>query len=137
MNFSAGLLYLMYGDEAQAFAMFASLIDRMGLCGLYRKHVPLLRSYLYQLNRLAALYLPALHTHLAEEEVAAVHFASPWFLTCFTYVVQHCKHTPFPPLLLAILDKFFIVSTVDERRTEARLCCARRSSFCPTSRKSC
>eukprot|EP00826_Nyctotherus_ovalis_P048854 TRINITY_DN5801_c0_g1_i5.p1 TRINITY_DN5801_c0_g1~~TRINITY_DN5801_c0_g1_i5.p1 ORF type:complete len:166 (-),score=18.55 TRINITY_DN5801_c0_g1_i5:284-781(-) len=126
-----------YKDEARAFSMFASLIDRMGLCDLLRKKVPQLRSYLYQLSRLVALYLPAVHTHLAEEGVAAVHFASPWFLTYFTYVTQYCKDTPFPPLLLAILDKFFIVKVLDECRTEARLCCAQRFLSCPTLRKSC
>ena len=105
----AGLFYIVYQDEAIAFAMFVSLMNRINIVGFYQLEVPLIRQYMYQINRLIALYLPDLHTHFKEKGIGAVYFASSWFLTSFCYVLQYCKDTNVPPLLLGIFDKYLFV----------------------------
>eukprot|EP00826_Nyctotherus_ovalis_P026385 TRINITY_DN2060_c0_g1_i7.p2 TRINITY_DN2060_c0_g1~~TRINITY_DN2060_c0_g1_i7.p2 ORF type:complete len:152 (-),score=28.64 TRINITY_DN2060_c0_g1_i7:452-907(-) len=109
MNFIAGLFYLVYEEEDMAFAMFASLIERENMAGLYIEGVPLLSQQTYQLNRLMAIYLPALHNHLYEEKINAVYFSSGWFITCFAYVIQYTKDLQLPLFLLSIFDKLLIV----------------------------
>lgn len=111
MNFIAGLFYFVYQDEAEAFSMFASLISKLKLADFYKQDVPLLDMHIYLLNRLIAIYLPHLHTHLYEEGINATYFCSPWFLTSFAYVLQYCPKGQIPPLLLAIFDKYIYVTT--------------------------
>jgi len=101
---------LMYRDETLAFAMFASLIKHMELSNLYMRNVTLLKTFLYQLNRLIAVYLPTLHSHLSGEGVTAMYFGSAWFITYFIYVLQYSKSVEIPSLLLAILDRFMFVN---------------------------
>ncbi len=137
MNFIAGLLYLMYHDEAAAFSVLSSLITTHGLSNLYKQDVPLLRMYLYQMNRLLAIYLPRLHVHLLEEGITAAYFCSPWFLTAFTFVLQHAKTTAVPFLLLSIFDRFLLVRFDSPRyRTDTRRSSRLRCSSWRTLRRS-
>ncbi len=109
MHFIAGLLYLMLRDEAAAFSLFCSIVTSHGLSNLYKQDVPLLRMYFHQMNRLLAIYLPRLHAHLLEEGITAAHFCSPWFLSAFTFLLQHCKSTVLPPMLLEVFGRFLLV----------------------------
>jgi len=110
MNFLAGLFHFIYkDDEATAFAMFASLISAMNIENFYKQDVPLLKMYIYQMNRLIALYFPLLHTHLYEEGINAMYFCSSWLLTSFAYVLQYGKDTKIPNFLLSIYDKYLYV----------------------------
>ena len=110
MNCLAGLLYLVYKDEARAFAMLGTLIANFNLSHLFKQDVPMLRMYFYQMNRLLAVYLPRLHAHLFQEGINATYFCSPWFLTAFTFVLQYNKSPELPVLLLQIFDEFLLVS---------------------------
>ena len=109
MNFIAGLFYFIFQDEPTAFSMFSSLISTMNISDFYKQDVPLLKLYIYQMNRLIAVYLPGLHTHLYEEGINAMYFCSAWLLTSFAYILQYCKDTKIPPLLLSIFDKYVFV----------------------------
>jgi len=106
MNCIAGFFYLLYKEEDTAFNMMYTLIYNFDLNSLFKLDVPLLRIYFYQLNRLMAVYVPRLHAHLFEEGINATYFASPWFLTIFTYTLQSSNTTSIPPLLLVIFDEF-------------------------------
>jgi len=108
MNCLAGFLYLIYKDEAISFSMFSKLINEFNLSELFKQNVPLLKTYFYQLNRLIALYLPNLHSHLFEEGTNSTYFASPWFLTAFTYVLQFNNNAKMPVLILKIFDDFLL-----------------------------
>jgi len=105
MNYIAGFLYLIYKNEAIAFDMLCGLIANFKLSDLFKPGIPLLRVYFYQLNRLIAIFLPKLHSHLYKEGINATFFSSSWFLTVFTYVLQATKDAK-PPLLLLIFDEF-------------------------------
>ncbi|MDR3547352.1 MAG: TBC domain-containing protein [Candidatus Pacebacteria bacterium] len=109
MNCIAGLMFLIYRDEAAAFNMMTTLIENFKLSDLFKQDVPMLRMYFYQMNRLMAVYLPRLHAHLFEEGINATYFCSPWFLTAFTYILQFCQTPSIPPLLCLIFDGFLIV----------------------------
>jgi len=106
MNCIAGMFYLIYKNEGIAFTMLSTLINEFSLSNLFKQDVPLLRIYFYQLNRLIAVFLPRLHLHFFEEGINAAHFASSWFLTVFTFVMQFSKSVEIPRLLLSIFDGF-------------------------------
>ena len=110
MNCIAGMLYLTYKNESIAFNMMSTLIATFELSNLFKQDVPLLRMYFYQMNRLLAVYLPKLHSHLFEEGINATYFCSSWFLTAFTYILQFTKTTGIPPLLNTIFDNFLVVT---------------------------
>jgi len=106
MNCIAGFFYLLYKDESTVFNMMSTLISLFELNNLFKQDVPLLRMYFYLLNRLMAVYVPRLHAHFFEEGISATYFASPWFLTMFTSILQSPKYENVPPLLLSIFDQF-------------------------------
>eukprot|EP01022_Parablepharisma_sp_SALTPOND_P016298 TRINITY_DN236_c0_g1_i1.p1 TRINITY_DN236_c0_g1~~TRINITY_DN236_c0_g1_i1.p1 ORF type:complete len:868 (+),score=80.93 TRINITY_DN236_c0_g1_i1:1726-4329(+) len=109
MNFLAGIVFLIYQNESLAFSIFAELVKSHGLSNIYKQDVPLLRMYLHQMTRIIAIFLPNLHRHLLEEGIGANHFCAPWFLTAFTFILQHTKAPVIPPLLLDIFDTFLLV----------------------------
>ena len=106
MNSIAGMLYMIYKDEAIAFTMLSTLIDEFGLSNLFKDNVPLLRTCFYDLNRLIALFLPKLHLHFLGEGVTVDYFATSWFMTVFTCVMEYSKTLEVPRLLLLIFDGF-------------------------------
>lgn len=106
MHCVANLLFFLYRDEPVAFSMLCKMIDDFGISPLLKNDVPLFHPYFHKLNRLVGIYLPELQRHLSEESFDAALFASPWFLTAFTYVVHWPALAEVPPLLLAFLHGF-------------------------------
>ena len=76
------------------------LIDKFRMTNLYFKELPKLKLFFYQLDRLIGILLPEVHDHFKEEMISSSHFASPWFMTLFTSVLQNS------PILLEIWDAF-------------------------------
>eukprot|EP00826_Nyctotherus_ovalis_P029372 TRINITY_DN23199_c0_g1_i1.p1 TRINITY_DN23199_c0_g1~~TRINITY_DN23199_c0_g1_i1.p1 ORF type:complete len:144 (-),score=37.43 TRINITY_DN23199_c0_g1_i1:9-440(-) len=102
MNFVAGFFYLIYRDERVAFVMFASLMKQMNLAGFYQQNIPLAERYIYQINRLLAVYLPGLHRHFFDKGINCAYFCTSWFLTSFCYALQFESDGCVPPFLLAL-----------------------------------
>ena len=109
MNFLAGFICKFYSDEAKAFAMFVSLIERLNLSGFYHENPLLANICMYQMNKLIALYLPSLHLKLYEHSISAIYYSSSWFITSFCYILQFTKSNTTPPLLTAFFDKYIFV----------------------------
>ena len=64
MNFIAGFLYLMLGqEEAFAFAVLREIIHKFQMAVLYNTELPMLKCLFYQLDRLISILLPDLHNH--------------------------------------------------------------------------
>jgi hypothetical protein len=55
---------------------------------LYKKELPMLKLFFYQLDRLIAIQLPHLHQHFKDEQINSGIFASAWFITQFTNSLQ-------------------------------------------------
>jgi hypothetical protein len=95
--------------ELDAFALFVRLMEeaparpharRYGLRPLFTPQMNGLHLILHQHSELVRLFLPNLHSHFLLHGVLADTYASPWFLTVFTY--------NFPlPLVLRIFDIIF------------------------------
>ncbi len=137
MHFLAGFYYLIYRDEATTFTMLCTLIANLNLSYLFKQDVPMLRLLFYQMNRLIAVYLPRLHSHLFEEGVNSTFFCSPWFLTAFTAVMQCSKERGIPLLLHIIVDGFLTVrAPANDVRAASSRYSAPRCSFWHTLRRS-
>ena len=106
MNCIAGFIFDICNDEAITFNMFSNLLSRYKLTEIFKQDVPLLRSHFYQMDRLIAIYLPNLHSHLFHKKIMTAYFASPWFLTIFTYVIQYSETKEIPKVLLKLFDEF-------------------------------
>lgn len=109
MNFVAGFFYMVYHDESVAFSLFATLMDVVGIKGFYLDGVPLTKQFIYQMNRLIALYLPQFHTHLNECGINSAFCCSSWFLTSFCYVLQYSNSSAVPSFLLGLFDLYLFV----------------------------
>ena len=88
MNFVAGFLFLVFRDEEVTFKTLMKLADQYDMLNLYKKELPKLKMFFYQLDRLIAVSLPQLHEHLKDEQINAGIFASAWFITQFTNSLQ-------------------------------------------------
>lgn len=108
MNFVAGFLFRVYQDEATTFKAFVQLIKLFNLSGLYIQETPLLKRYLFQLNRLVSLLLPKLGEHLKNEDFGVTMYATTWFMTLFAHVFGYLKEDDLPEGLLIIWDEFLI-----------------------------
>jgi len=106
MNCIAGFLYLICKDEETAFNMMWALFYKYELVNLFEQDKPHLKALFYQLNKLIAILLPCLHSHLSHKALNSTYFSSAWFLTAFTYVIQNSKSIPL--LVLRIFDEFII-----------------------------
>jgi len=106
MNCIAGFFYFLFKDEATSFNMLYTLISNFELTDLFKVNISLLHIYFYQLNRLMAVHVPRLHSHLFAEGINATYFSSPWFITIFTYTFQSTEPGKLPILTLAIFDEF-------------------------------
>eukprot|EP00826_Nyctotherus_ovalis_P053060 TRINITY_DN6834_c0_g1_i5.p1 TRINITY_DN6834_c0_g1~~TRINITY_DN6834_c0_g1_i5.p1 ORF type:complete len:236 (+),score=69.69 TRINITY_DN6834_c0_g1_i5:3-710(+) len=104
MNFLAGHLYFTYKDEATAFAMLFETIKHFRLEQMYVHNVPLLKTYIYAMNRLLAVYLPKLHGRIYDEGINSGYLCSPWFITAFTHIL-HGRNSP-PLFLESVFDRF-------------------------------
>ena len=63
MNFIAGFLFLVFEDEALAFAVMREVISKFKMYQLFNTELPNLKLSFYQLDRLIAILLPDLHAH--------------------------------------------------------------------------
>ena len=84
MNFVAGFLFLVFREEQETFKALMRVAEMFDMSHLYKKELPKLKLFFYQLDRLIAIELPQLHQHLKDESINAGIFASTWFITQFT-----------------------------------------------------
>lgn len=85
MSFIVGLLLLLGMREEEAFWSFVALIKDRKLHGLFADELPLLKTLLYQFDRLIEMRMPKLFSHFKENNVTPLLFASEWMSTVFLY----------------------------------------------------
>jgi len=88
MNFVAGFLFLVFRDEQLTFKSLMRVAEIFDMSLLYKKELPMLKLFFYQLDRLIAIQLPQLHQHFKDEQINSGIFASAWFITQFTNSLQ-------------------------------------------------
>lgn len=88
MNFVAGFLFLVFRDEQISFKALMRVAEIFDMSLLYKKELPMLKLFFYQLDRLIAIQLPYLHQHFKDEQINSGIFASAWFITQFTNSLQ-------------------------------------------------
>jgi len=107
MGFITGFLYLTCHNEEIAFDMLCTLMGSYEISNLSNES--LFHKVFYHMNKLIAIYLPKLHSHLFQEGLNASYFTSTWFLTAFTFILQYAKKKSIPLLLNYIFDGFLTV----------------------------
>ena len=108
MNFLAGFLLLLTGSEPDAFKLMKRIIERYGMQNLFVQDVPLLKEYFYELARLIYVTYPDLSLVFRAEGVSTSFFASAWFMTIFSYSIQHVKDDKPTAMILKIWDSFIL-----------------------------
>jgi len=108
MNFIVGYLYLLFQDEYTTFRFFVRLVDKYNMRHLFTHDVPLLKRYFYKFDRLLYLLCPEISEYFRSENASSCLFTSGWFITLFTYSIQHTKEQKPPETLLKIWDGFLI-----------------------------
>jgi len=81
MNFVAGFLFLVFRDEEVSFKALMRVAEIFDMSHLYKKELPKLKLFFYQLDRLIAIRMPLLHQHFKDEQISSGIFASAWFIT--------------------------------------------------------
>lgn len=81
MNFVAGFLYLVFRDEEKSFKALMIVAEKFDMSHLYKKELPKLKLFFYQLDRLLAVRCPLLHKHFKDEMINSGIFASAWYIT--------------------------------------------------------
>ncbi|KAJ1536186.1 hypothetical protein HK405_015319, partial [Cladochytrium tenue] len=109
LSFVVAPLILQNMSEVECFSVFVRLMEetpsrssyrRYALRSLFTPQMPGLHVILFQHSELVRLCLPHLFNHFVAHGVMADTYASPWFLTLFTY--------NFPlPLVFRIFDIIF------------------------------
>lgn len=100
LPFICAVLLMQTMPEETAFDLLVSMLHTYRLRGLYRPTMALLPQCLYQLERLVAETLPALHAHFIELELQPSTYASSWFLTLFASTLPL-------PVVFRVFDLFF------------------------------
>ena len=108
MNFLAGFCILITESEAEAFNFFKTLIERYEMQKFYVKDMPLLKEYFYKLDKLLTMIYPGMSNSLRIEGVNTNFYASSWFMTVFSQLMQHSKDDIIPDMLLNIWDCFLL-----------------------------
>eukprot|EP00826_Nyctotherus_ovalis_P064314 TRINITY_DN9431_c0_g1_i11.p5 TRINITY_DN9431_c0_g1~~TRINITY_DN9431_c0_g1_i11.p5 ORF type:complete len:109 (+),score=27.99 TRINITY_DN9431_c0_g1_i11:670-996(+) len=108
MSFLAAFLYLTYNDEAIVFDMLCTLMSSTEVSCIFKASS--FHKIIYQMNKLVAIYLPRLHTHLCQEGINASYFASSWVSTAFASILQLAKKKAVPLLVNSVLDGFLLVA---------------------------
>lgn len=83
MGFIAAML-LIYMSEEEAFWMMVVLLERYGLCDMFRPGFPLLKHCFSKLEMLMERALPRVAKHLQTIDVHPSLYSSQWFITVFT-----------------------------------------------------
>ncbi|KAJ3107009.1 hypothetical protein HDU97_004978 [Phlyctochytrium planicorne] len=108
LSFVVAPLLMQNMSELEAFTLFVRLMEespgrtshKYALRSLFTPEMSGLHQLLYQHSELVRLYLPRLFGHFVQNGIMADTYASPWFLTLFTY--------NFPlPLVFRIFDIIF------------------------------
>jgi hypothetical protein len=84
LGFMVGPLLLNL-NEKEAFAVMVRLMDTYDLRGIFTSNMEGLKMRLYQLSYLICEILPNLGDHLSKHNVHPAQYASPWFLSLFSY----------------------------------------------------
>eukprot|EP00826_Nyctotherus_ovalis_P002590 TRINITY_DN10522_c0_g2_i2.p2 TRINITY_DN10522_c0_g2~~TRINITY_DN10522_c0_g2_i2.p2 ORF type:complete len:196 (+),score=73.02 TRINITY_DN10522_c0_g2_i2:571-1158(+) len=108
MNFLAGFFILVTDCEAEAFTYMRAVIERYGMQRFYIKDMPLLKEYFYKLDRLLSMTYPGMSNFLRIEGVNTNFYASSWFMTVFSQLMQHAKEDEVPEMLLRVWDCFLL-----------------------------
>jgi hypothetical protein len=103
MSFVVGIFLLLGLREEECFWAFVSLVKGRGLGGLYANDLPLLRSLLYQLDRLIEIRMPKLFSHFKENGTQLfVFFFFFFFFFCFgSRSSNNCDMQGVTPLMFA------------------------------------
>jgi len=84
MSFIVAQLLLQMTAQ-KAFWVLVQLFKTQSISGLFNNGLPLLRQYLYILDRLIENHLPKVFSHFKGQGIVPMLFASEWFSTLFTY----------------------------------------------------
>ncbi|KAI5462184.1 rab-GTPase-TBC domain-containing protein [Mariannaea sp. PMI_226] len=71
--------------EQEAFCLLVRLMNHYKLRDLFVQDMPGLHMHLYQFERLLEDFEPALYCHLHRKNISPHLYATPWFLTLFSY----------------------------------------------------
>lgn len=104
MNFIAEFLLLHFKSEPMAFAFLSTIIERYGMSMLFAEGVPLLRRFLYQMDRLVYFQDSSLMTAFLNEGITSAHFSPPWFMSLFTFLASDGDNEQ----LLSLWDAFLL-----------------------------
>lgn len=100
MSFIAALL-LIYMDEENAFYCLHSIMKKYELEGFYLEGFPMLRKKFYVLLNLMKRFVPKVYQLLYENRVSPTLYASEWFITLFTRLLDF-------NVLVRIFDVFLL-----------------------------
>lgn len=104
MNFITGTLLYCIQDSDRTFHSLVGLIQKFHLETLYSPELPRLKLLFYQLDRLICSELPDMYRLFKTEMMSSGQFASSWFITLFSVVLQKNQE-----LLLDIWSWFIMV----------------------------
>ena len=88
MSFIAEFFLVHLKSEPLAFAFFSAVIERYGMSSLFTDGLPLLRRFLYQMDRLVYFQDKNLMIAFLNEGITSAHFSSPWFMSLFTFMLK-------------------------------------------------
>jgi hypothetical protein len=71
-----------------SFKALMRIADIFDMSHLYKKELPKLKLFFYQLDRLIAVRLPMLHRHFKDEQINSGIYSSAWFITQYTNSLQ-------------------------------------------------
>lgn len=108
MNFVTGFLYLLLREESETLKFLKCLIERYSMQQLYTIDVPLVKQYFFELDRLLFMTYPDLSSYLRAEGISTSFFTSAWFMTLFSYSMQHKTEEGSLDMMLAIWDAFLV-----------------------------
>jgi hypothetical protein len=84
------------------FKCLIGLVERFQMSTLFNMDMGKLKLFFYQFDRLVGIMLPEVHDRFKEEMISSSHFASSWFMTIFSNMLQD------NPILYEIWDMFIL-----------------------------
>lgn len=108
MSFLAAFFYLIYNDESAVFDMLCTLLSSTEVSCIFKDSS--FHKATFHMNKLVAIYLPRLHTHLCQEGINTSYFASSWFSAASVSLLQLAKAKTVPLLVSSMVDGFLLVA---------------------------
>ncbi|CAG9318522.1 unnamed protein product [Blepharisma stoltei] len=102
MNFIAGTLFYVLRDEEKVFWCLSTMIQKFKMEELFSSNLSKLKLFFFTLDRFLAYLLPEVHKTFNAEMISSNHFASLWFITLFSGILNSKIE-----ILLKIWDQFF------------------------------